>query len=447
MVSATLTEPASSRVRHAHHRSAGSSVAATRCAGNTRRCRRCSVGHGCQDRTQVPPARPAPHRGTDASHVAYSPGPVRRRLGRRRRAVGPQPGAGGVDPVPPTPAGTPRTVPGRPTPHLPAAGQDVAGHARSGEGSVLRPGPHARPAVCLRLHPHDRPAGDHRRPAVRPPDLPLRPDVLELGDRHGVLRRVVRDARRRVAERARGTGRGARRPPHRPAHGRHPAGHDGRGVHPAVSGVAEALRPGRAGDSSRARERERGHRAAAPAVQAGPRPAVDAPQQPGLPEPRVVPGLPPGSVRPVEREPWGEEDPGDGTPACAAGGSVRVGRPRRGEGGRGQHDPRPGEHVLGVEPADRRAGRGATARRARGGVVRAEDGGTDASPARSRPAPDRVPARDRLAGPQAGCVRGVPLPRGLVPDDDVPHRLRRAALAGAAAGGPGVPAAAAPRGR
>ena len=38
----------------------------------------------------------------------------------------------------------------------------------------------------------------------------------------------------------------------------------------------------------------------------------------------------------------------------------------------GQHDSRPGEHILGVEPADRRAGRGSPARRARGGVVRAE---------------------------------------------------------------------------
>lgn len=378
--------------------------------------------------------------------MADSPGPVRRRLGRRRRAAGPQPGAGGVDPVPATPAGTPRTLPRRATPHLPAAGQDVAGQPRAGPGSVLRPGPHARPTVRLRLHAHDQSAGDHRRPAVRSPPLPLRPDVLELGDRHRLLRRVVRDARRRAAERPGGVGGRARRPPHRPTHGRHPAGHDRGGVHPAVSGVARALRPRRPGDPGRARERERRHRATAPAVQASPRPAVDAPRQSRLRQPRGVPGVPPGSVPPVERQPGSEEDPGDGTPACVAGESVRGGGPGRGEGGCGEHHPRRRQHVLGVEPADRRAGRGPPPRRARGGVVRAEAGGSDAAAARPRSAPDRLPARDRLARPQAGRVRGVPVPGRPVPDDHVPHRLRRAAVAGAGPGGPGVPAAPRPRG-
>src|SRR5215207_4963667 len=193
-------------------------------ARGTRCPRRPPVGRGCQDRPQVPPARPAPQRGTDAAFLAHSPGPVRRRLGRRRRATGSQPGAGGVDPAPATPAGTSRPLPRWPTPHVPAAGQDVARGGRPGEGSVLRPGPHARPTVCVRLHAHDGPAGDHQRPAVRAPDLPLRAHLLELGDRHGVLRRVVRDARRRVAERAGRTRRRAGRSPHRPTHGRDPAG-------------------------------------------------------------------------------------------------------------------------------------------------------------------------------------------------------------------------------
>jgi hypothetical protein len=109
-------------------------------------------------------------------------------------------------------------------------------------------------------------------------------------------------------------------------------------------------------------------------------------------------------------------------------------------------DPRQGEHVLGVEPTDRRAGRGAPARRARGGVVRAEGGGTGAAVARSRSAPDQLPARDRLAGPQAGCVRGVPVPGRPVPDDHVPDRVRRAAVARAGASGPRVPAPAPVRG-
>jgi hypothetical protein len=315
----------------------------------------------------------------------------------------------------------------------------VAGEPRAGEGSVLRPGAHARTPVRLRLHAPDGPAGDDQRSAVRAPAVPLRADLLELGDGHGVLRRVVRDARRRIAERVGRTGGRARGSPHRPTHRRDPAGDDRCGVHAAVPGVVEPLRPGRAGDPGRARQRERRHRAAAPAVQASARPAVDAEEQSGLRQPRSLPGVRPRTVRPVEREPGREEGRGGGTTAGVTGESIRRGEPRRGEGGRGQHDPRPWEHILGVEPADRRTGRGASVRRAGGGVVRAEGGGADAALAGPRPAPHQLPARDRLAGPQAGGVRGLPVSRRPVPDDDVPHRLRRAAVAGAGAGRPRVP--------
>lgn len=174
--------------------------------------------------------------------------------------------------------------------------------------------------------------------------------------------------------------------------------------------------------------------------------AVDAPRQSGLRQPRVVPGLPPRFVRSVEREPGEEEEPGDGRVAEAAGVSLRVGGSVRRARRCGEHDRRAGEHVFGVEPVDRRAGRGAVARRTRGGVVRAATGGADAAVAWPGPAPDRLPSRDRLAGPQAGRVRGVPLSRGPVPDDDIPHRLRRVARASEPHRGPGILAVAAARG-
>ena len=195
----------------------------------------------------------------------------------------PQPGAGGEDPVPAPPAGASRPLPRRPTPHVPAAGQGVAGQRRPGQGGVLRPGAHAR-RLCASDFTHMTDLRrDHRRPAVRPPGLPLRADLLELGDRHGLLRRVVREPRRGLAERAVGTRR-------RAAACTAPTGCTA-AIPPGTTGaeftqryqaLLRSLRPDGPGDPGRARQRERRRRAEPPPVQAGARSGVDAARQPGL---------------------------------------------------------------------------------------------------------------------------------------------------------------------
>ncbi len=70
-----------------------------------------------------------------------------------------------------------------------------------------------------RLHALHRPGRDHRRRAVRPPDLPLRADLLQLGDGHDLLRRELREPQRGLAERPVGTGRRAAAASHRSADG------------------------------------------------------------------------------------------------------------------------------------------------------------------------------------------------------------------------------------
>ena len=67
--------------------------------------------------------------------------------------------------------------------------------------------------ACTELRRH------HRRPAVRPPDLSLRADLLQLGDRHRLLLRELREPQRGPAERPVGTGRRAAAAPHRSADG------------------------------------------------------------------------------------------------------------------------------------------------------------------------------------------------------------------------------------
>ncbi len=59
--------------------------------------------------------------------------------------------------------------------------------------------------------------------------------------------------------------------------------------------------------------------------------------------------------------------------------------------------------------------------------------------------PHRVPPRHRLAGTQAGSVRGVPLPRRDVSDQPIPDRLRRAEGPAAQPRGPGISGRLAPR--
>ena len=133
--------------------------------------------------------------------------------------------------------------------------------------------------------------------------------------------------------------------------------------------------------------------------------------------------------------------------AAVAGASAGGVQAAEGAGGHGQHHARGGERLLGAQPADRRVGRGPAVRRAGRGLVRPEAGGGTAPSARTGQAPHRLPPRHRLAGPQAGGLRRLPLPGGPVPFQPLPHGLRPARGAAAGAGGEGVPAHPAPGGQ
>jgi hypothetical protein len=143
--------------------------------------------------------------------------------------------------------------------------------------------------VRQRLHALHRPARDHRRRPVRSPDLPLRADLLELGDGDDLLRGELREPGRRLAERVVGVGRRAAPAPDRPADGGDPAGDRGfGGFHATLPGVAAALRFEGPGDPGGSCPRERGRGAEPPAIQAGLGPGPDAAGRPGLSRPGGV---------------------------------------------------------------------------------------------------------------------------------------------------------------
>src|SRR5712692_7909660 len=112
-------------------------------------------------------------------------------------------------------AGIPRAVQRGADPDPATADQAVAGDGGTRAGSVLRPETHAGAAVRVGLHAHDR-VGDHARGAdVRAPGVPLRADVLELGDGHDLLFGEPGEPQRRMAERGVGIGSCRGRAPHR----------------------------------------------------------------------------------------------------------------------------------------------------------------------------------------------------------------------------------------
>ena len=84
-------------------------------------------------------------------------------------------------------------------------------------------------------------------------------------------------------------------------------------------------------------------------------------------------------------------------------------------------------HVLGALAPDRPPGRGAAAPARRRGALSRASSSRPMPRLRGRDDRDRLPPRDLVAGAQARRVRALPLPRGAVPDADVPPRLRRAA--------------------
>jgi hypothetical protein len=112
----------------------------------------------------------------------------------------------------------------------------------------------------------------------------------------------------------------------------------------------------------------------------------------------------------------------------------------------GQHDHGGAEHLLGAGPADRRVGGGAGVRGSDRGVVRPTKGGTAAAFAGPAQASDRLSARDRLAGSQAGGVCRVSLSGGVVSDKPISHGLRRIGGDGVGTSGPRIPGNSAPGG-
>ena len=136
------------------------------------------------------------------------------------------------------------------------------------------------------------PRRHHRRRTVRPPGLPLRADVFQLGGRHGLLLRELREPQRRAAERLVGTGRSSSTAPHRSLDrgGQHRS--RARDVHSEIPGPDGALRPRSPGDPAATGQRERRRRAEPLPVQAGRRPGPDAAGEPRVRRPRRLSDVP-----------------------------------------------------------------------------------------------------------------------------------------------------------
>jgi hypothetical protein len=319
-----------------------------------------------------------------------------------------------------------------------AAGAAMEGAARAGPGGVLRAAARAGPAGLLGLHADGGPGGHDRRRAVRAPAVPLRPDVVELGARVGVLLGELCEPERGPTAGVAGQRRGAGAAPHRPADDGGAPRRQRRGVHGAVRGAAAALRGGRRGDERGVGARERRLRAGPPAAEGGPGAGAAAAGQPRLREPAGLRGIPARGGGTAQRRAVGAVAAGAAAPAGAAAAGPGDGRAAAGAGGPGQHDPGQGERLLGAVAADRRVGGGVGECRAGRGALRRRGGAADGPAAGPGPAPHRLPARGRVAGPEAGRVRAVLLSRGAVPGRRLSAGLRGVAGRQAGAVGHGV---------
>jgi hypothetical protein len=297
------------------------------------------------------------------TRLAYPAGPIRRGLAGLGGATPPPPWSGGQNLIRGSAKTLSRPFSRRATPHLAASPPPLARPGGSGQGGVLRPGALSWPAVCQRLHALHRHAGDDQRDAVRAPDLPLRADLLELGDGHGLFRREPGEPQRGVAKRSVGTRRRAAAASHRPADRGHPAGRDrAGGLQATLPGVAAALWSGGTSHPGGQGQREWRRRAEPPPVQACSGTGVVAAGQPGLRQPRCLRGVPAWALGAAQCRAAAASGGGTTPVAAAAGGSFGVVQAAAGAGGQRQHDPRRGEHLLSVEPSDRRACRGAVVR-------------------------------------------------------------------------------------
>ena len=226
------------------HRSASATTATIR---STRTAQRAGGGQSRyrpQDGTQVPPPRQIAQRGqTYEPRLPHKARSFRRGLAATARAAPAQPGTGGQNLVCGPTTSLSGTLCRWPTADVAATHQAVACSFRTGQGGILRPGSPSGTALCQRLHALHRPVCDHRWDALRPLDLSLRLDLLELGDRNHLLRRELREPQRRLAERLVGIGRRAADAPYRPADSSHSTGDGWFGVvHAALPGLAASLR-------------------------------------------------------------------------------------------------------------------------------------------------------------------------------------------------------------
>ena len=203
-----------------------------------------------------------------------------------------QPGAPGQDPLPRPATPLSRSVPRRPAPLPATSDQTVACPRRAAQGGLLRPGPRAGTARRERLHLHGQARRHHPRPAVRPHGLSLRAHLLQLGGRHRLLLRELREPQRGPAERLVGTGRSPPATPHRSLDRGGQQRPRIRDVHSTLPGIARALRARRPGDPAAAGQREWRRRAESSPLQAGRRPGPDAPRQPRFRRPRRLSVVP-----------------------------------------------------------------------------------------------------------------------------------------------------------
>src|SRR5205823_14259689 len=99
----------------------------------------------------------------------------------------------------------------------------------------------AGPVVPIRLHALPRAGSHHRRRGVSAPDLPLRAELLELGNRHDLLLGKLRKSEPGLAAGVMGTGRGAARTSIRPDECGGEQSDGPEGVHPELRITAGAL--------------------------------------------------------------------------------------------------------------------------------------------------------------------------------------------------------------
>ena len=358
--------------------------------------------------------------------VAHAGGPVRGCVGvgggaavggRHRR---PAAGADAVHGAVPA-ASWPLSV--RAAPHVAAAGPCVAGGARPGPGGVLRAGVGSGSGGGVRLHRRGRAGSDASGRQVPAPAVRVGAELQPVDVCGAGAERDVRGAGVGSAGCAVDAGRCACG-----AAARQPVGGDARvaaqrraPVDGAVPAGAGALRAAFVADSAREAARERGGRAVPLPDEDGDRTGAALAGQPGLRRRVGVSGVRAGGRR-SGAECAGGGPAGRGTGVSAA--VAAVPDP-------GVHDvPVPSaevEHDSGRRPdlfgsvaVDRSHGRGSPAsvdgrgRPWRAGAVH------DAASAGRGGAPDRLPARHRESGAEAGRLCAVSLPGGVVPVADVP---------------------------